>query len=73
MLSELKTCDICNRENLPESSFCDLCGSPFEVLVECGCDCCHPEPVFVEPDYPEAVFPDPGERPEVVFATIISR
>jgi hypothetical protein len=73
MLSKLKTCDICSRENLPESSFCDLCGSSFEVLVECGCGCCHPETVYAEPDYPEAVFPDPSERAEAVFATIISR
>ncbi len=70
MLSELKTCGICNRENLPESSFCDLCGSPFEVLVECSCGCCHPEAVFSDPsDYPEAVFLI--DYPEAVFATII--
>jgi len=73
MSSKLKACDNCGRENLPESIFCDLCGSPFEVLLECGCDCCYPEPVSVEPDYPEAVFPDPRERPDAVFATIISR
>ena len=72
MLSKLMTCDVCNRENLPESSFCDLCGSPFEVLVECGCGCCYAETLFADPDYPEAVFPDPSDYPEAVFATIIS-
>jgi hypothetical protein len=73
MSSRLKTCDNCGRESVPESSFCDLCGSPFIVLVECGCDFCLPEPVSVEPEYPKAVFPDPSERPEAVFATVISR
>jgi hypothetical protein len=40
--------------------------------VEHICLCYYPEPVFVEPDYPEAVFPDPRDYPEAVFATIIT-
>jgi hypothetical protein len=71
MSSELKACGNCGRENLAESSYCDLCGSPFEVWVECNCACCDLGPVIVEPDYPEAVFPDRSEYPEAVFATII--
>ena len=68
MTTELKTCENCSRENFPESSFCDLCGSPLDVLVECSCGCCHPDTVCDNPDYPEAVFADLSERPEAVFS-----
>jgi hypothetical protein len=72
MSSELKVCDNCGRENSFVSSYCDLCGSAFEVWVEFDCSCYYSGPVIVEPDYPEAVFPDLSEYPEAVFATIIS-
>jgi RNA polymerase subunit RPABC4/transcription elongation factor Spt4 len=66
---ELKACGNCGRQNLPESSYCDLCGSPFEIWVECTFS--YSGSLIVEPDYPEAVFPDRSEYPEAVFATII--
>ena len=74
-----RVCGNCFQRNLPDSNFCDLCGFPIEALLDCGCH--HPEavfvaldyaePVLVDPIYPDAVFPDPSDYPEAVFATII--
>jgi hypothetical protein len=72
MASGSKCCMCCGHVNRLESNYCALCGSPFAVPVEHFCLCYYPEPVFVEPDYPEAVFPDPRDYPEAVFATIIT-
>ena len=35
------------------------------------CVYCYPEVELIEPDYPEAVFPNPADYPEAVFATIL--
>jgi hypothetical protein len=72
-----RVCGNCFQRNLPDGNFCDLCGVPFEVLIDCSPEPVlvaldYAEPVLADPIYPDAVFPDPSDYPEAVFATIIS-